>query len=140
MGDGHHGWAAAEMVLNLREMFIYERWDPLSREHTVVMLAGIPAQWFERNAKFGVTDVPLTIGRISVSVAVKEGEIEVAIEARLNSSSHAERCMMRFPFGIAVLAMAGESGRRREQKIVEDQVAFELCDGRTSIAVRRSVH
>ena len=29
MGDGHHGWAAAEIVLAIRDAFVYERFSPV---------------------------------------------------------------------------------------------------------------
>jgi hypothetical protein len=49
MGDGHHGWAAAEWLLLLRELLLFEQGDRL------VLLAGLPAAWL---AQAGAVEAP----------------------------------------------------------------------------------
>jgi hypothetical protein len=41
MGDGQHGWAAAEWILMMRNLFVREEDDAL------VLASGIPAEWVE---------------------------------------------------------------------------------------------
>ena len=68
MGDGHHGWAAAEIVLAVRNAFVAEMWGPPSDPHTVRFLSGIPCAWFDQTSPFGVEGVPIPEGRVSIRV------------------------------------------------------------------------
>jgi hypothetical protein len=72
MGDGHHGWAAAEIVLALRDAFVFERFIDSSNFIELVLLAGIPAVWFEGIVPFSITNVPVVGGSISIKVIPSE--------------------------------------------------------------------
>ena len=68
MGDGHHAWAAAEVVLAVRNAFVFERWKSAPARHEVVLLGGIPRSMFERTGSFGIGRMPLPEGTIGISV------------------------------------------------------------------------
>ena len=54
MGDGQHGWAAAEWVMMIRNMFVREEADRL------IVGSGLLPQWLETGAglSFGPTLTP----------------------------------------------------------------------------------
>lgn len=83
MGDGQHGWAAAEWVLMMRSLFLREEGDGL------VLCSGLDPEWYEpgQTLKFGPTPTPW--GRLTVSAhpAIDGLEIEVAGEPRTQPAS-----------------------------------------------------
>jgi hypothetical protein len=74
MGDGQHGWAAAEWVMMIRNMFVSEEKDRL------VIGRGIRREWLQTGEKiaFGPTSTPF--GKITVSIRTNDG-IEVSLKA-----------------------------------------------------------
>jgi hypothetical protein len=68
MGDGHHAWAAAEVVLAVRNAFVFERWKRPSEGHDLILLSGIPRDLFEGSEPFGIAGVSVPEGTIEISV------------------------------------------------------------------------
>lgn len=62
MGDGHHGWAAAEILLFLRDCLIREEGESLLVFH------GAANTFFRSNQAISMTDVPTTFGKFSCSL------------------------------------------------------------------------
>jgi len=61
-GNLPHGWAAAEMVACLREVFVRE-------EHGELLLGpGVPPAWREPGSSFGVEDLPTDLGPVTYRV------------------------------------------------------------------------
>ncbi len=136
MGDGHHGWTSAEMVLILREMFVYEQWNPSYESRTLILLAGIPGEWFTDGASFQVTDVPASVGKVSIVVEVSGESVKVAIRRGSQERMQPCSCDICFPFRITAV-----KARRRENEglrfTVEGAVVrLELPEGDSIIEVR----
>lgn len=74
MGDGQHGWAAAEWVMMIRNIFVFEEKERL------VIGRGIRAEWLQTGEKiaFGPTSTPF--GKITVLIRTNDG-IEVSLKA-----------------------------------------------------------
>lgn len=68
MGDGHHAWAAAEVVLAVRNAFVFEQWKRPSDGHDLILLGGIPRSLFEGTDPFGISRVPIPEGTVEISV------------------------------------------------------------------------
>ena len=93
MGDGHHGWAAAEIALAIREAFAFDRAGEGTDRPTLVLLGGIPAAWFQTGAPFSIRNAPVAGGIVSLSVTregektilavAREGDLERPVEVRL---------------------------------------------------------
>jgi hypothetical protein len=62
MGDGHHGWAAAEVVLFIRDCFLREREDVLE------LFAGASPHLMKRGCDIKITDARTAFGKLSVSM------------------------------------------------------------------------
>jgi hypothetical protein len=74
MGDGQHGWAAAEWLMMLRNMFVRE-------EHGAVIVgSGILPEWIETGKKliFGPTLVPG--GRMTVRLQKTNGAVRLDLD------------------------------------------------------------
>ncbi len=84
MGDGHHGWAAAEIVLASRDMFIFERFNNSSEFVELILLAGIPLNWFENKKPFSIENAPICGGKISIFVQPAEINITITINFQKN--------------------------------------------------------
>lgn len=74
MGDGQHGWAAAEWVMIIRNCFVREESDRL------VVGSGLFPAWFDQDADiaFGPTHTPW--GRLSVRVVTPQSNPMVIID------------------------------------------------------------
>lgn len=65
-------WAAAELMHLLRACFVYEE------DERLILGAGVPEAWLTPGARFGVANLPTTLGRVSYSVTVADdGSLEV---------------------------------------------------------------
>jgi hypothetical protein len=75
MGDGQHGWAAAEWVLMIRNLFVREEGDRL------IFGSGVFPEWFETGdpIRFGPTLTP--DGPVSVGLAHTDGRICITLES-----------------------------------------------------------
>ncbi|MEX0708632.1 MAG: hypothetical protein WD078_11765 [Woeseia sp.] len=74
MGDGQHGWAAAEWLMMIRNLFVREEGDHL------VIGTGILPRWLEKDEAlhFGPTLTPFG----AVSVAISESPRQVSVEGQ----------------------------------------------------------
>ncbi len=63
MGDGHHGWAAAEWVMMVRNLFVREEADRL------VVGSGIFPEWLTGTGPVAFGPTPTRFGKVHVSVA-----------------------------------------------------------------------
>ena len=75
MGDGQHGWAAAEWVMMMRNLFVREEADRL------ILGSGVFPEWLKsaEQLRFGPTLTPY--GRVSVSLRRDGGKLELQLEA-----------------------------------------------------------
>ena len=62
MGDGPHGWAAAEIVLFLRDCLVRES------EGRLLLFQGANEQMVRKGANLRVTDAPTTFGTLNVAL------------------------------------------------------------------------
>jgi hypothetical protein len=79
MGDGQHGWAAAEWVMMIRNLFVREE------KNSIVIGSGVFSEWFEGSEKvhFGPTLTPA--GAVSVEFATRADGLRVSIETDTRS-------------------------------------------------------
>ncbi|MCF8110676.1 MAG: hypothetical protein K9J85_04225 [Desulfobacteraceae bacterium] len=62
MGDGQHGWAAAEWVLMMRSLFIREEGDAL------IIGSGVFPEWLSGSQVIGFGPAPTSYGPVSVEI------------------------------------------------------------------------
>ena len=100
MGDGHHGWAAAEVLLLARDLFVYEDNYYLNDLIEVNLLRGIPKSWFENDQIFKIENAPLLCGNISIYVRVENELIEIKVHYTSNKIYKEEMFKIYLPFKV----------------------------------------
>jgi hypothetical protein len=76
MGDGHHGWAAAEWILLLRSLVLAEKSGELHLTRCV------PAQWFDSGKQITVRRAPSSFGPVDVSIAAQADHVRLELSAQ----------------------------------------------------------
>ncbi len=66
MGDGDHGWAAAEFLNLVRDLLVREEGGQL------LLLSGTPESWFQHGATVEVSSAPTLHGTVSLHLEVGE--------------------------------------------------------------------
>ncbi len=67
MGDGHHGWAAAEWVMMMRNLFIREEDDGL------ILGSGVFPEWLEPGRTIGFGPTPTPYGAVDLRLTPAPG-------------------------------------------------------------------
>ena len=100
MGDGHHGWASAEVLLLARDLFVYEEYYYLNDLIEINLLRGIPQNWFKSNQKFKIENAPLLCGKISIFVQIEGEIIKITIDYVSNKIYKEEMFKIFLPFKV----------------------------------------
>ena len=66
MGDGHHGWAAADFLLAVRNTLLFEEGDHL------VITPALPEEWANEMNVIKVENAPTYFGQVSFTIAFGE--------------------------------------------------------------------
>ena len=98
MGDGHHGWAAAEIVLAVRDAFIFEREGNDSPEPDIVLLAGIPKYWFNDGNSFSIKNAPIPGAKTTLAIMNSSGQTSIDIQFEPVDLDSSAACFVRLPF------------------------------------------
>lgn len=75
MGDGQHGWAAAEWVMAIRSLFLREEGRRL------LIGTGLFPEWLAADGDLQYGPSPTAWGPVAVQVSVQDGGCRVALEA-----------------------------------------------------------
>ena len=122
MGDGHHGWAAAEIVLALRDAFVYEQWK--SDGHELRLLGGIPAAWYESGRSFSIAGTAIPEGTLGLAVSAAEAGAEVEIAVEAHPAGQRGPWMLIFPHAIA--AVRGTAAEYSWSQLASGEYAVRL--------------
>ena len=89
MGDGHHGWAAAEVLLAIRDAFVREMWVPDAVMPHLVLLGGIPKEWCRDTGEFSFSHAPVPGGTMAVSCSCARRAVRInfSLQARTRTPS-----------------------------------------------------
>ncbi len=75
MGDGQHGWAAAEWVMMIRNLFVREENDRL------ILGAGLLPQWLQQQATLSLGPTPTPYGPLHIQFEREDGSLKMKLEA-----------------------------------------------------------
>lgn len=75
MGDGQHGWAAAEWVMMIRNLFVREE------GHRLILCSGILPEWLQTPSPVSFGPTPTPFGKISIKIIRIGRELEVSLNA-----------------------------------------------------------
>ena len=104
MGDGHHGWAAAEVLLAARDAFVYERWHASGVPHTLELLAGIPPEWFVAPKESRIVNAPIPEGFLNIAVTPGERTFFVELLYRKGGVMPPGGWKLRIPFLLDIIS------------------------------------
>jgi len=94
MGDGHHGWAAAEMILFLRDCLVMEDAEALR------LFEGA-GRLFQKGKEIRIENVPTALGVVSCSVAFESANrAVVSFRAKFFSGKQPNMIHFFFPFRV----------------------------------------
>ncbi|HAR63026.1 MAG: hypothetical protein DKM50_01520 [Candidatus Margulisiibacteriota bacterium] len=74
IGDGHHGWAAADYLVTIRNIFFFEE------DNRLVLMPVVPRRWFKPNNPISVSNAPSYFGRINYTAFVDKNKLKIVIE------------------------------------------------------------
>jgi hypothetical protein len=76
MGDGQHGWAAAEWVMMIRSLFVREEGD------TLVVGSGIFPEWIQDDHPLAFGPTPTPFGPVKVRLEKTEDDWSLTVEGK----------------------------------------------------------
>jgi hypothetical protein len=120
MGDGHHGWAAAEIILFLRSCMVKE-------ENGVISLfKGNINRLVQKGKNVKLKNVPTTFGEISCSLSfTDEASAVIYFEGNFNGESLPTAIEIYLPF--SVKNAAASSPNHISAKTVDDTTSLIRC-------------
>ncbi|HMB74196.1 MAG TPA: hypothetical protein VKQ06_11535, partial [Gammaproteobacteria bacterium] len=86
MGDGQHGWAAAELIMMLRNSFVREEDDRL------VVGAGIAPEWLNPGQRLFIGPTPTVFGDVTLTIEPTEEHVAVKLESAWRSEPREIEC------------------------------------------------
>jgi hypothetical protein len=101
MGDGHHGWAAAEVVLAVRAMFILET------AHEVRFLSGTPEEWYREGQKFSIRHAPTHSGLAGIAVENTASGAQIILDWEPHEFSHHTHWLVMLPYASRSVTVDG---------------------------------
>jgi hypothetical protein len=109
IGDGHHGWAVAELLIFVRNLFFFEEKDRL------ILTPVLPEQWLKRGAHIAISEAPSEFGKISFEIEVGEHK-KIVLRLNAKFSTPPADIEWNLPFDIKHAKVdgkrAGFSGKR----------------------------
>lgn len=72
-GNMPHNWTTAEMINLIRDLFVCER------DGKIVLGQGVPDAWLTPGGRFGVQNMPTSLGSVSYEVTIGENGVEELI-------------------------------------------------------------
>lgn len=105
MGDGDHGWAAAEFVNLVRDILVREAGGCL------LLLHDAPEDWFSQGMRLEVRRAPTLHG--TVDFAVRMGPEGVAISWKLKRAGHQDPAPVRIALPVSLDIVPGRFADRR---------------------------
>lgn len=95
MGDGDHGWAAAEFLNIVRDLLVREEQGHL------LLLSGAPEAWFHRGVTMGATDAPSVHGGVSFKMEIGARTLTLAWTVRRRPHQESGDLFLCLPVALA---------------------------------------
>jgi hypothetical protein len=110
MGDGHHGWAAAELLSAFRDALAFEQWTPGNDSPAMILLGGLPADWFEEGKRFSASNAPFAGGVLSMTVDSFKQHVRIALRVEERGCVAPVTWQLRLPFACTGIESNGRFG------------------------------
>jgi hypothetical protein len=133
MGDGHHGWAAAEVALAVRAMFVSELEAAPGSTSTLVLLGGIPKEWINPGSRWTVERLAVPGGSLSMTYARTARSGVLTIDMQPSELFAAPELEVRFPAGDIVIR--DQSGSLLPSRPVKRETRFFVPAGSSHLTI-----
>ncbi len=137
MGDGHHGWAAAEIAFALRSAFVRETWSGMRNAPELILLSGIPAEWLTPGNVISARRAPVPGGVLGIAARVTEDTLSVEIDYEMRSEGEAREWTIRIPGRGSRVTVNGRAARAVEVSERETSIRLGAARGRTVVSIER---
>jgi hypothetical protein len=137
MGDGHHGWAAAEILLAIRDAIVYERWHPDVDLHDLILLAGVPAGWLSAGKRFSLMGVPVPEGTMDIDVSSKGQNLSLHIRFERSGSVAGGRWILALPVAVRDIRLGSREIEASRQS--RNRTVVELPQGQSEIDLKARI-
>jgi hypothetical protein len=118
MGDGHHGWAAAEIILFLRDVLVNDRGEDL------VLLGGAGPIFREGRFELQLRRTPTRFGPFDLTMQPESGDrLEVTFRGRFFRGHEPSRIILHLPF----------EARRVLPTAPQHLIGYQIEEGRTIV-------
>ncbi len=118
MGDGDHGWAAAEFISLIREMLVREQGGELH------LAAGVPADWFKTDAQLALTHATTLAGTLSYRLWREQDSLRLHWQLTPNALSEKMALIFHLPQGF--VEPKAKSVSHGPQKVLLPETSGEL--------------
>jgi hypothetical protein len=75
MGDGQHGWAVAEWVMMIRNLFVREE------GHRLILCSGIHSEWLKTATHVSFGPTPTPFGKLSIKIVRTDNTLKVSLNS-----------------------------------------------------------
>jgi hypothetical protein len=99
IGDGHHGWAAADFVIVCRNMLLMEE------KESLVITPLVPKEWFKDGKTIVVKNAPTYFGKVSYTISIKGKTVTLDLNTKY--SHHPENIEWDIPLSISKVITKG---------------------------------
>jgi hypothetical protein len=103
-GDLPHSWIGAEYVFGFASLFAYER----PADETLVIAAGLPAEWFANGRDNGVTGLATYYGHLTYRLRIRGIKWQLELEPLASPPEGGIEVRLPEAPGISVLRVAGQ--------------------------------
>jgi hypothetical protein len=100
IGDGHHGWAAAEILSAIRDAFVFEKNYYSIESIELILLSGIPAEWFLSGKELSIRNTQVLSGKVSMIAVSDKYQIKIDINYISNEIYKKETFKIILPFKV----------------------------------------
>ena len=138
MGDGHHGWAAAEVALALRSAFVNEIWS--GESPVIVLLGGIPRGWLMPGRRCAIRRAPVPGGIMSLLVECGDPETSIQIEFGKRDEWGAREWKLRFPASVSRVTVNGRAAAGVTVENDDTVITIVPAEGTTSVVLEHDVN
>lgn len=104
IGDGHHGWAAAEVLSCVRDVFVYESNYYSKDIIKLILLSGITKEWLQPKNELSIKNASVLSGIISIKMIMVDNTIEVNVEYQSNKIYNQEFLIIALPFVVSSIS------------------------------------
>lgn len=98
IGDGHHGWTAAEVLSAIKDAFVYEKNYYSKNSIELVLLSGISKEWFLESQELSIKNVKVLCGSVSLFIKMSGDTVMLMIDYSSNKKYNQEYMVITLPF------------------------------------------